>query len=133
MGRKKCIRVVKTPPIMKGYSPFGISCRKSKKVILNIEEYEAIRLIDYNHCKQIEAAVQMNISRPTLTRIYDEARNKIATAFVEGKEICLEGGSFEYATDWYRCKRCHKIFKTGTGHTRCEGCNHYESEELELL
>ncbi|QZT36774.1 DUF134 domain-containing protein [Halosquirtibacter xylanolyticus] len=133
MGRKKSVRVVETPPMMKGYSPFGISCPKREKVVLNIEEYEAVRLIDYMHLKQAEAAEQMNVSRPTLTRIYDKARSKIATAFVEGKEIFMEGGAFEYTSVWYRCKRCHRIFKETQEHKPCNGCKFYGSDELETL
>lgn len=36
---------------------------------------------------QEQAAECMNVSRPTLTRIYEAARKAIAKAFVEGKAI----------------------------------------------
>jgi predicted DNA-binding protein (UPF0251 family) len=65
-------------------SVYGVRGRKSNEVILRLEEYEAIRLLDYQNLTQEQAAVHMDVSRPTLTRIYEEARNKVATAFVEG-------------------------------------------------
>lgn len=133
MGRNKKVRMVELPPTMIGYSPFGIQNKRDDSIVLNIEEYESIRLIDYQHLKQNEAAIQMNVSRPTLTRIYDEARNKIATAFVEGKSILIEGGNFEYATNWFRCKRCFRLIQDIKDHKPCKGCRHYGNDELEKL
>jgi len=52
---------------------------------LNFDEYETIRLLDYEGLMQEEAAERMNVSRPTLTRIYENARKTMAKAFVEGK------------------------------------------------
>ena len=71
-------------------SVYGVRGRKTNEVILHLEEYEAIRLLDYQNLTQEEAAVYMDVSRPTLTRIYEEARNKVATAFVEGRDLISE-------------------------------------------
>ena len=38
----------------------------------------------------------MNVSRPTLTRIYAKARKTVAEAFVEGKSLVIEGGSVDF-------------------------------------
>ena len=84
------------PPVIKGMSVFGVRGRKSNEVILNIEEYETIRLLDYQNLTQEEAATLMDVSRPTLTRIYEEARNKVATAFVEGRDLLFKGGDFYF-------------------------------------
>lgn len=133
MGRNKKVRMVELPPTMIGYSPFGIQNNKEENVVLNIDEYETIRLIDYLHLKQVEAAKQMNISRPTLTRIYDKARSKIATAFVEGKRILIKGGDFQYSKDWFRCKKCYRLLEDIKEHKPCKGCRHYGNDELEKL
>ena len=69
MPRKKRNRRIQVPPVIKGMSVYGVRGRKSNEVILNIEEYEAIRLLDYQNLTQEEAAVFMDVSRPTLTRI----------------------------------------------------------------
>jgi len=46
-------------------------------------------------------AENMNISRPTFTRIYNRALKQIAKSFVEGREILIEGGNYGPEKDWY--------------------------------
>jgi uncharacterized protein len=110
MPRKKRNRRIQVPPVIKGMSVYGVRGRKSNEVILHLEEYEAIRLLDYQNLTQEEAAVHMDISRPTLTRIYEEARNKVATAFVEGRGIIFRGGDIYFGKDWYKCNSCLASF-----------------------
>ena len=71
MGRNCISRYVQSTPPVKGFRPFGRLAGKRDTVILTLDEYEAIRLLDYEHHTQEEAAVQMRVSRPTLTRIYE--------------------------------------------------------------
>ena len=71
MPRKKRNRRIQLPPVIKGMSVFGVRGRKSSEVILNIEEYETIRLLDYQNMNQEEAATLMDVSRPTLTHTYE--------------------------------------------------------------
>ncbi len=99
-----------SPPVMKGYKPFGIPFSKVGHITLLFEEYESVRLTDYQGLNQEQAALKMNISRPTFTRIYENARNKIAAAFVEGKAIIFDGGNVVFDNDWYKCDKCHQTF-----------------------
>lgn len=110
MPRKKRNRRIQVPPVIKGMSVYGVRGRKTNEVILHIEEYETIRLLDYQNLTQEEAAVLMDVSRPTLTRIYEEARNKVATAFVEGRDIIFRGGDFYFDANWYKCGSCQASF-----------------------
>lgn len=110
MPRKKRNRRIQVPPVIKGMSVFGVRGRKSNEVYLLLEEYEAIRLLDYQNLTQEEAAVHMDISRPTLTRIYEEARNKVATAFVEGRDILFRGGDIYFDKNWFKCNDCQASF-----------------------
>lgn len=112
MPRRKRNRRIQVPPVIKGMSVYGIRGRKSNEVVLRLEEYEAIRLLDYQNLTQEQAAVHMDVSRPTLTRIYEEARNKVATAFVEGRDIIFRGGDIYFDKNWYRCKNCHASFNS---------------------
>ena len=57
-----------------------------------MDEFEAIRLLDYEGLDQESAALRMGVSRPTVTRVYASARRKIAEALTEGKAISIEGG-----------------------------------------
>lgn len=110
MPRKKRNRRIQVPPVIKGMSVFGVRGRKSNEVILHLEEYEAIRLLDYQNLTQEEASVHMDISRPTLTRIYEEARNKVATAFVEGRDLIFRGGDIYFDKNWFKCNSCNASF-----------------------
>jgi uncharacterized protein len=110
MPRRKRNRRIQVPPVIKGMSVFGVRGRRANEVILHLEEYEAIRLLDYQNLTQEEAAVHMDISRPTLTRIYEEARHKVATAFVEGRGIIFRGGDIYFGKDWFKCNSCLASF-----------------------
>jgi predicted DNA-binding protein (UPF0251 family) len=110
MPRRKRNRRIQVPPVIKGMSVYGIRGRKSNEVILHIEEYEAIRLLDYQNLTQEQAAVLMDVSRPTLTRIYEQARNKVATAFVEGRDLIFRGGDIYFEKNWYKCNSCQASF-----------------------
>ena len=124
MPRKKRNRRIQVPPVIKGMSVFGIRGRKSNEVTLRIEEYEAIRLLDYQNLTQAEAAVHMDVSRPTLTRIYEEARNKVATAFVEGRDLIFRGGDIYFDKNWYKCGSCQASFSDYYKKTKnCPVCN----------
>jgi len=61
-------------------------------VVIGYDEYEAIRLLDYVVLTQEQCAEKMNVSRSTVTRMYDAARQKMADALVNGKKIRIEGG-----------------------------------------
>ena len=111
------------PPAMTGYKPFGLPGRRMKSVVLLYEEYEAMRLADYENLTQEDAAKEMDISRPTFTRIYDKARKAIAQAFVEGKGILIEGGNIHSQTLWYKCDDCYHVTITENQTTQCEACH----------
>ena len=115
------------PPPMDGFKPFGIAVRQREVVVLLFEEFEAIRLTDYENLTQEEAAEKMKISRPTFTRLYDKARKSIARAFVEGNPIVFSGG--DYITDdyWYKCKDCFETMVTLKPADHCRTC---DSENL---
>lgn len=109
MPRPKRQRTIQNPPVMEGFRPFGIPVKDLEPIILLYEEYEAFRLCDYEGLKQEEAARSMGVSRPTLTRIYEQARKSIAKAFVEGKALFIDGGNFHTDDFWYRCNACLKL------------------------
>ena len=115
---------------MQGFKPYGILHNTLSPLSLLFDEYEAVRLLDYEGMTQEQAAVKMNVSRPTLTRIYEKARKTIATAFVEGKIILIEGGNVEFGQQWFRCKRCYKLVGGLENHVRCKNCQSFCKDEL---
>jgi predicted DNA-binding protein (UPF0251 family) len=130
MARPEKNRRVCKPPKMKGFKPFGIPKCKLEIVQLTIEEYESIRLVNYEMLQQKEAAVLMNVSRPTLTRIYNKALKNITKAFVEGKAIIIDGGNYKFEKEWYRCKKCFTLVDEEKNHTKCLHNNDNNFEEL---
>jgi predicted DNA-binding protein (UPF0251 family) len=110
-------------PPMEGYKPFGIPLRELQSVTLLYEEFEAIRLADYENLTQEEAAERMNISRPTFTRLYDKARKSIAKAFIEGKAIMIQGGTYVTEDYWYKCQDCHETMSTLKPINQCRKCD----------
>jgi uncharacterized protein len=123
MPRPRRKRNVTHPPMMEGFKPFGVPISDLEPVILVFEEYEALWLLDYLGMTQMEAAREMTVSRPTLTRIYEKARRSIATAFVEGKAIFIEGGDYHTDDFWYRCEECHKLLISEKVISACSYCN----------
>ena len=59
---------------------------------LTYDEYEVIRLLDLMQMTQEQCAGRMGISRPTVTRIYDEARRKVADMLANGRTLTIGGG-----------------------------------------
>ncbi|MEZ4999382.1 MAG: DUF134 domain-containing protein [Bacteroidales bacterium] len=126
MPNRRRDRRITMPPRMEGFKPFGIPMRDLDRVVLLMEEFEAIRLADYENLTQAEAAGKMNISRPTFTRLYDKARKSIARAFVEGKAIFIEGGTFVSDDYWYRCLSCHETMVCMKPLENCRNCDSSE-------
>jgi len=81
-----------------------------KSLVINIDEYEAIRLADYEGMEHEQAAERMAISRPTFTRLIEKARHKIAQAMIEGMELIVSGGNIEFVNILRRCQDCGDEF-----------------------
>ena len=90
MARPQKQRCICSIPQVTGFLPLG--CEASGSVNLTYDEYEVIRLLDYMQMTQEQCAKRMGISRPTVTRIYEEARRKMADMLVNGKSLVIGGG-----------------------------------------
>jgi len=77
-------------------------------VIMTIDEYEAIRLIDFEGFTQEECAGQMQIARTTVQGIYAQARAKIAQSLVNGKILKIEGGDYQLCQGLICGRGCHR-------------------------
>ena len=93
MARKPQCRRIGGYPDSWLFSPEEGSPREP--VVLDLEEYECIRLIDRERLTQEQCAAQMGVARTTVTAIYGSARRKIADALVEGRALRIGGGSYE--------------------------------------
>ena len=72
------------------FKPCGDPARELEFEVLSKDEMEAIRLADFEGLYQEDAAKEMEVSRPTFSRILANARKKIANALINGKAIEIE-------------------------------------------
>jgi uncharacterized protein len=110
MPRRKRMRKVVAPPGFRGYKPYGTRHSRTNHVDLLYEEYEAIKLADYDLMNQLEASKIMGVSRATFARVYESARRKIAKALVETREIRSVFGDAILDHSWFMCDACNTRF-----------------------
>ena len=89
--RPKKIREVKCSPLERTFRPQAKTTSMTI-TILTLDEFEAIRLLDFERLSQTAVAKQMKVHRSTVSRIASSARQKIAGALVENNTIKIEGG-----------------------------------------
>lgn len=125
-------RRVNQPPNFQYFKPGGIPRRLLKSMTLTVDEYEAIRLADYQGLEHLQAAAEMAISRPTFTRLIEKARHKIAQAIVDGMELIVEGGNIEFANTLHRCRDCgeEQILPVREHITDCTECGSENVEDV---
>lgn len=110
MSRPKKCRKVCRMPHTKEFRPVGED-RCENAVILTVDEYEAIRLIDKQGFSQEECSNYMQVARTTAQLIYISARKKIAAALVDGLPIRIEGGDFKLCSgneEYCGCGGCRR-------------------------
>ncbi|MCT4613884.1 MAG: DUF134 domain-containing protein [Marinifilaceae bacterium] len=132
MPRKTRPRKVVKPPGFKKYSPNPDLSTEKEAVELLYEEYEALKLADYDNMNHLEASKLMGISRPTFARIYESARKKIAKAFVELKPIETVFGNAVMDKTWFVCKSCNASFSApeNMSNDNCPICSSTEIENI---
>ncbi len=96
-GRPKKYRIVKVDPKISQFSPRGRPGRPDE-VELKMDEFEALRLADYQNLSQKEAAKSMRISQQTFSRVLRRARNLIAKGITTGSAIRIQGGHHVIST-----------------------------------
>ena len=108
-------RPVKQRKILSPYSEINImqpgnNNSGNDNIMFLAEEFESVKLIDYEGLNQSKAAKLMKISRPTFTRIYKRARIKLAASLVEKRALKLSGENIYYSDNWHKCQNCECIY-----------------------
>lgn len=112
MSRPENDRIVHQPPIYSNFKPLGIPGRTLKQISVSLDEFEAIRLADHIGLSHEEASNEMEISRPTFSRLIERARKKIAEFIVSGKMLTIGGGKIHFKNNIIQCLDCGHMFKT---------------------
>ena len=136
MARPEKKRDVFEPPLYSRFKPAGVPASETETIMLSLDEYEAIRLADYDGLEHSEAAEKMSISRPTFTRLIARARQKTAEFLVEGRSLMIEGGAVHFSQNIIRCLDCGE--KTSGSLTekkdfRCPECGSSNGEDLAAM
>ena len=100
MARPKKKRTVCFIPAVKEYGPLNQDAITLDNVDMSIEEFESIRLMDYENLGQEVSSEVMGIARSTFQRIYNDARKKIAYSLVHGAIVHIEGGEYRLCHDF---------------------------------
>lgn len=136
MPRNKEYRRISGPPRCGLYKPAGVPGRELQEVVLELDEFEALRLADAEGLYQEQAAERMGVSRQTFGRIVDQARRKVATALVNGHALRIQGGRIHMADmRTFTCQDCghvwHEPFGTGRPEAcpQCRGANFFRTDE----
>ena len=93
------------------FGPLGRRNEQNGEIIMTVDEYETIRLIDEVGLTQEECARQMNVARTTVQSIYTKARRKLANSLVNGIALTISGGEYRLCDGWGDgCRRgyCHR-------------------------
>ena len=92
----RCRRICDVPQVDK-FCPNG--GEDVEPILLTLDEYEVIRLVDLEQQTHERCAAQMDISRSTVQEIYESARRKIAACLVHGKPLHITGETTASAED----------------------------------
>jgi uncharacterized protein len=88
-GPRRRARWIDFNPSHTCFKPCGVRGRGLDTVELRADEFEVLRLMDYEGLYQEECAQRMGISRPTVSRMAAEARRKVADALLHGKRLLI--------------------------------------------
>lgn len=92
-----------------------------RTVTMTLDEFECIRLIDFEGLNQEQCAVQMDVARTTVQAIYSSARTKLAQCLVNGQELQIMGGNYSL---------CSKRGAFGGGSRGC--CRRYCMGDVQI-
>ena len=118
----RCRRICGVPQV-DTFCPNG--CENTEPILLTLDEYEAIHLVDLEQQTHEQCAAQMDISRSTVQEIYESARRKIAACLVHGKPLHITGGNYricggQEAAHCGHCCRMQRANMEKSGKT-CKG------------
>ncbi|MEA4884179.1 MAG: DUF134 domain-containing protein [Clostridia bacterium] len=97
---------IHSPDLGPGQSLSPDLAGSGRRIVLTVDELEAVRLKDLNGLDQAACAESMSVSRGTFQRILASARAKIAEALTEGLWLDISGGEYCLAKWQAVCPDC---------------------------
>jgi predicted DNA-binding protein (UPF0251 family) len=128
MPRPRKCRFVTQEPGVTFFKPQGIPLRILEHALITVDELEALRLSDFLGMSHEEAAKQLKVSRPTVTRMLARAHQAIADALVNGKAIRIEGGDYVLESPECQCPKCRAQGSASAGEKTAQVCGKCSDE-----
>lgn len=94
-------------PACAHFGPRGSLELQKEGVVMTLDEFECIRLMDLEHLTQEQCAAQMHVARTTIQAIYSSARKKLAACLVQGRELSITGGNYLLCKERQSCCKTH--------------------------
>ena len=114
-GKKVCCL-----PEINLYGPLKLQRENNKCILMSVEEYETIRLIDLEKLTQEECGERMQVARTTIQKIYTDAREKVAESLVNGCILKIEGGDYQLYSEIEKPMGCGSCRRSRCGRGRME-------------
>ena len=89
MARPVKKRFCRRYPADRVYKPQGIPLREIGTTVLSLDQFEAIRLCDFDNLDQEKAGEKMGVSRGTIQRLLYSARKEIVAAILKNDAIVI--------------------------------------------
>ncbi|AEB08164.1 DUF134 domain-containing protein [Desulfobacca acetoxidans] len=133
MARPRKCRWVGFEPGVTFFKPQGVPMRSLEQVVISVDELEALRLSDFLGLSQEEVAQEMNVSRPTVTRMLAKAHGAVADALVHGKAIKIAGGDYRVAERRFVCQDCDHTWSNNNDSTTSQNCPRCQGSSIQRL
>ena len=72
------------------YKPVGIPYKELRETVIQLDEFEAMRLCDLEELDQVTAGERMGVSRGTIQRLLTNGRKKLIRAFIQSTVIRIQ-------------------------------------------
>jgi predicted DNA-binding protein (UPF0251 family) len=117
----------------KSFKPCSSSNHSIEKVTLSLDEFEAIRLADFEGLYQEQAAGKMGISRQTFGNIIISAHKKVADFLIHSKQLTISGGTVEIKECTLICISCHHEWSFSFETKKPIDCPQCKSSDINCL
>ncbi len=125
MARPRKWKTVCEMPTVSEFVQTRVSAAQGPEIVITVEEYEVIRLLDQENLTQEECAAQMEVSRPTVQLLYNSARKKLAAFLTSGGRLKIQGGVFRL------CERPYGGCRREDGRPGCCGRRRFSEVQVD--
>jgi len=102
---QRCRRICREPEYVAFHAEGG---RAEEAVCLSLDEFEVLRLVDYEKLTHEQCAARMDISRTTVTEICENARHKLMESLLTGRPLQIIGGNVRICEESRRNCGCQR-------------------------